>query len=185
MTAFIDLGEGSVVEVAPKLLGSRLRTASAEGSTEVSINEVEAYGGTADPASHAYRGLNARNRSMFGPAGTLYVYRSYGVHWCANVSTGTEGRGEAVLLRGGVPRAGRDLIERRRGRRDHLADGPGKLTQALGITGADDGLDLFAGLRVELLPGEALGEIVATARVGITKATRRKWRFVLMADHPD
>lgn len=173
-----DLFAGPLLEVAPSLLGIRLRTENASQVTEVTLVEVEAYGGTEDPASHAYRGLTGRNRSMFGPPGTLYVYRAYGVHWCANVATGPEGFGQAVLLRGGLPTLGVDLMRTRRGREDHLCDGPGKLTQALGISGEDDGIDLLAGGRVQLLPEELNGTVSRTPRVGISVAKDRLWRFV-------
>ncbi|MFQ5968128.1 MAG: DNA-3-methyladenine glycosylase [Acidimicrobiia bacterium] len=168
-----------LLQVAPALLGMRLRTEQQAGVTEIELVEVEAYGGVDDPASHAYRGPKTRNASMFRPAGTLYVYRSHGVHWCANVATGPEGVGQAVLLRGGVPAAGLDLMRARRGRDDHLSDGPGKLTQALGITGKDDGIDLLARGRVQLLPGQTQAEITTTPRVGISVAKERPWRFVL------
>ncbi len=148
--------------------------------TEVVLTEVEAYGGPDDQASHASNGQTRRNRSMFGPAGTLYVYRSYGVHWCANVVTGPVGTGEAVLLRAGRPIDGEEVIRQRRGRSDHLCDGPGKLCQALGITGVHDGTSLEDG-PVRLIPAqETPGTVVATPRVGITKATDRLWRFVLV-----
>lgn len=169
-----------VVEAARGLLGMRLRSEAGGEVTEVLLTEVEAYGGDGDPASHAYRGPGRRNASMFRPAGTLYVYRSYGIHWCTNVVTGPEGRGEAVLLRAGVPVAGEEVMARRRGRVDHLADGPGKLTQALGITGDLDGSDVFSG-PVRLLPGREVGEeeITTGPRVGISRATDRPWRFLL------
>ena len=169
---------GPVLEVAPKLLGMYLVTESEAGRAAVMLTEVEAYAGNHDPASHAYRGPTERNRSMFGAPGTLYVYRSYGIHWCANVATGPEGTGQAVLLRGGVTTAGKDLVLKRRGRRDHLTDGPGKLTQALGITGEDDGTDLLAGRRVQLIPGEELVDFKTTPRIGISVAKDRPWRFV-------
>ncbi len=165
---------------ARALLGMRLRTQGPEGETEVLLTEVEAYGGRDDPASHAFRGETARNRSMFGQAGTLYVYRSYGVHWCANIVTGPVGHGSAVLLRGGIPTKGEGIMRRRRGRHDHLADGPGKLTQALGIDQGHDGCSVRDG-PVRLLTGEpAVGTVLATPRVGISKETNRPWRFVLV-----
>jgi DNA-3-methyladenine glycosylase len=152
------------------------------GRTAVKITEVEAYGGTDDAASHADRGRTPGNGSMFGPAGTLYVYRSYGIHWCANLATGPEGVGQAVLWRGGVILDGHDLIEQRRGRCDHLTDGPGKLTQALGITGDHDVSYVSTGaVRMELNPPVPDSLITATPRIGITKETARRWRFMLIA----
>jgi DNA-3-methyladenine glycosylase len=169
-----------VVEAARLLLGRRLRTEVGGTPAEVILTEVEAYGGADDPASHAYGGLRRRNAAMFGRPGTLYVYRSYGIHWCANVVTGPEGEGAAVLLRGGMPVAGLEVMAARRGRADHLADGPGKLAAALGIGGEHDGLDLLGDGPVRLEAGPAaVGEIRAARRVGITRAVERPWRFVL------
>ncbi len=170
---------GDVLDVAPALLGMRLRTEFGGVITEVVLNEVEAYAGERDPASHAYRGRTARNAAMFGPAGTLYVYRSYGIHWCMNVVTGVEGVPHAVLLRGGIPIRGREEMVRRRGREDHLADGPGKLSQALGVSGEHDGGSVLNGA-VRLLLGVSVPpeEVRATPRVGISKAQKRLWRFV-------
>jgi DNA-3-methyladenine glycosylase len=122
---------------------------------------------------------------MFGPAGTLYVYRSYGLHWCMNVVTGEAGVPHAVLLRGGVVLRGRDLVVARRGREHHLADGPGKLTQALAVGGDEDGTSVLDG-PVRLEPGPDridAGRILATPRVGISKATERLWRFVVASHH--
>jgi DNA-3-methyladenine glycosylase len=170
---------GHVVDVARALLGCRLVTGFNTRPTEIVIGEVEAYGGADDPASHAYRGRTVRNDSMFRVAGTLYVYRSYGVHWCANIVVGTRGEPSAVLLRGGIPVAGIEMMETRRGRSDHLADGPGKLCSALGITGDHDGTSVLDGpVRMVLgaLPEKAT--IDAGPRVGITTATARPWRFI-------
>ncbi len=172
--------EGPVEDIAPALLGLRLRSELPPGPTEVVITEVEAYAGERDPASHAFRGQTARNGSMFGARGTLYVYRSYGVHWCMNIVTGEEGDPSAVLLRGGRAEVGADIMARRRGRNDHLADGPGKLTQALGVTGEQDGSSVFGG-PVQLLDHrKPTGHIIATPRVGISKAVAWPWRFVLV-----
>jgi len=175
---------GDVVASAPRLLGWRLRTEFDGQATEVFLTEVEAYAGERDPASHAYRGRTERNRSMFGPLGTLYVYRSYGIHWCMNLVVREEGVAHAILLRGGTPTEGRVVMERRRGRHDHLADGPGKLAQALGVTGKHDGTSLIDG-PVLLIPGALpVGSTVAaTPRIGITKAMEHHWRFV--AEVPD
>ncbi|MEA2023037.1 MAG: DNA-3-methyladenine glycosylase [Actinomycetota bacterium] len=174
-----DVLAGDVLSVARGLLGCRLVTDLNGTATEVAIDDVEAYGGADDPASHAYRGRTKRNDSMFREPGTLYVYRSYGVHWCANIVTGLEGEPSAVLLRGGVPVAGIDTMKSRRGRADHLTDGPGKLCSALGITGEHDGTSLIDGpvrLVSDGLPHTAM--IDAGPRIGITKATDRPWRFV-------
>ncbi|HEX9977498.1 MAG TPA: DNA-3-methyladenine glycosylase [Acidimicrobiia bacterium] len=169
---------GPVVAAARGLLGRLLVSEIGAVRTAVILTEVEAYGGGDDPASHAHGGPTPRNQAMFGPPGTLYVYRSYGVHWCANVVCGPAGIASAVLLRGGLVAEGAAAIRRRRGRTDHLCDGPGKLTQALGITGALDGSSLLAGLvRVEGAP--IPGRVRSTPRVGITRAAGRRWRFFL------
>ncbi|MEA3502510.1 MAG: DNA-3-methyladenine glycosylase [Actinomycetota bacterium] len=177
--AMRELLSGDVVDVAPSLLGWHLATEFDNQPTEIVIREVEAYGGGDDPASHAFRGRTVRNDSMFRESGTLYVYRSYGVHWCANVVTGPKGDASAVLLRGGSPHIGAGVMERRRGRSDHLTDGPGKVCAALGITGEHDGTSLIDG-PVRLVRG-VLPEattIVSGPRVGITTAIDRPWRFV-------
>jgi DNA-3-methyladenine glycosylase len=178
-TPLETLLEGSVVDVARALLGRRLRSDIGGERCEVVLTEVEAYGGADDPASHAYRGETVRNRHMFGPAGRLYVYRSFGVHWCMNVVAGPEGIARAVLLRGGMPVEGVEVMARRRGRSDHLADGPGKLCRALGVTDEHDGISLFEGPVFLLGDAAESGTVIATPRVGITKAVRRPWRFVL------
>lgn len=116
---------------------------------------------------------------MYGPPGTVYVYRSYGVHWCMNVAVGVVGDPAAVLLRAGTVVYGLDVVIERRKRRDHLTDGPGKLCQALGVEGSLSGTSVGATIR--LAPGSSLdGErIESTPRIGITKAVDRPWRFVL------
>ena len=177
MTA-LDLS-GPVDVVARRILGHRLVTHIGD-RTVVLIEEVEAYGGADDPASHAYRGPTARNNSMFGPPGTLYVYRSYGIHWCANVVTGSSGYGQAVLIRGGRVVEGLETVVRRRGRSDHLADGPGKLAQALGIAGQLNGTSVLTGpvsLEAGTVPAPA--SVRATPRIGITRGVDRPWRFVV------
>jgi DNA-3-methyladenine glycosylase len=171
------LGRTSL-EAAPLLLGRRLTTRIGGVSTAIALTEVEAYMGEEDPASHAHRGRTPRNGSMFGPPGTLYVYRSYGIHWCMNVTCGPAGVAMAVLLRGGVILEGRDQITRRRGRADHLTDGPGKLCQALGVTGAHDGISVTGG-PVTLGEPALVGRVTTGPRIGISKATSRPWRFVL------
>jgi DNA-3-methyladenine glycosylase len=167
------------LDAARRLLGAVL-TSTFEGvATSARITEVEAYGGEDDPASHAFGGPSARNRSMFGRAGLLYVYRSYGIHACANVVVGREGLAAAVLLRAGDLVEGSDLARRRRGRRDHLADGPGKLCEALGIDTEHDGLDLLDPTSpVRLRPGRPPTRIEATPRIGISRAVDVPWRLV-------
>ncbi|HLV05057.1 DNA-3-methyladenine glycosylase [uncultured Georgenia sp.] len=147
---------GSSLEVAPRLLGAHLTVRDDEGVVTVRLTEVEAYDGAGDPGSHAYRGRTPRTEVMFGPPGRLYVYFTYGMHWCANVVCGVEGAASAVLLRGGEVVEGLELARSRRpaARRDvDLARGPARLAQALGLTGADNGLVLGAG-RGELHPPE-------------------------------
>jgi DNA-3-methyladenine glycosylase len=141
--------------------------------------ETEAYAPD-DPASHAYGGQTARNASMFGPPGRLYVYRSYGIHWCANAVCADPGVGAAVLLRALEPTTGLDAMKARRGVDDVslLAAGPGRLTQALGISAAHDGLDLGEAPFTLLPPNGEIG-VVASPRVGITRAAEHPWRFSL------
>ena len=179
MEAFGALLAGDVVEVARRLLGCRVATRFEGELTQVMLTEVEAYAGERDPASHAFRGETPRNRSMFGPPGTLYVYRSYGIHWCMNLVVAETGVAHAILLRGGLPTAGGEVMERRRGRSAHLTDGPGKLCQALGVTGDNDGSSFIDG-PVRLDPGELPPgwHVASTPRVGISVAKEHEWRFV-------
>ena len=143
------------------------------------LNEVEAYDGANDPASHAYRGKTERTAPMFGPPGTVYVYRSYGIHWCANIVVGPKGQAAAVLLRGGDLVAGREIAELRRGRTNDLTNGPGKLCEALAITGDDSGTLLGEGILLEPRPSPAGTRVRSSPRIGISKATDRPWRFTL------
>lgn len=163
----------AVLDVARELLGATLRVRRADGAVTVRLTEVEAYGGTDDPGSHAYRGRTARNAVMFGPPGHLYVYRHLGLHHCANVVTGPAGRASAVLLRAGEVVDGVEVARARRlargvVRRDvDLARGPARLAVALGLTVADDGLDLL-GDDVDLRLAAARPEAVAHGgRVGV------------------
>lgn len=168
--------ERGPVEVARDLVG-RLLVREVGGARLVGrIVEAEAYGRD-DPASHAFQGPTRRNRSMFGEAGHAYVYVSHGIHHCLNVVTLP---GSAVLLRALEPRAGLAEMARRRGRSDPglLCAGPGRLTQALGITLALDGHDLTAGRELWVADGEPARRVVATPRVGVTRAAGRRWRFV-------
>lgn len=164
-------------EVAPRLVGWRFETRFDGVTTAVILTEVEAYD-QSDAASHSFRGPTARTEAMFGPPGFLYVYRSYGLHWCVNIVTGTEGHGAAILLRAGSPVEGKEAMVERRGRGTNLADGPGKLTQALGITGTHNQLKLEHDGVVRLIPTGEAPTVLATPRIGITKAVDKPWRFV-------
>jgi DNA-3-methyladenine glycosylase len=169
-------------EVAPDLLGRILiRTLPSGAELAVRLVETEAYQEN-DPASHSYRGRTARTRVMFGPAGRLYVYFAYGMHFCMNVVTGRDGEGSAVLLRAGEPITGLPEMRRRRGVEDPrvLCSGPGRLCQALGVDRADDGVDLVRAASIRLFEGEPVpvDRIVATTRIGIRAAVERPWRFI-------
>jgi DNA-3-methyladenine glycosylase len=165
----------SVHEVAPDLIGVTLLFAGVGGR----IVEVEAYHHS-DPAAHSFRGRTPRNAVMFGPPGFAYVYRSYGIHWCLNFVCEAEGSGSAVLIRALEPTAGLAAMRRRRGG-DNIRDlcsGPGKVCEALAVTGAHNGLALdrppFA-LRSRSAPVE----IAVGRRIGITKAAENPWRYGL------
>jgi DNA-3-methyladenine glycosylase len=169
-----DFFARSVHEVAPDLIGATLLVDGVGGR----IVELEAYD-QEDPASHGHRGRTARNAAMFGPSGHAYVYRSYGIHWCLNLVCGGEGVPEAVLIRALEPTHGVDLQQRRRGVEDvrALCSGPGKLCQALGITGEHDGLALdVPPFRLE--ERSEIPEIVTGPRIGITRATELSWRYM-------
>lgn len=167
--------ERDAATVARDLIGARLTFAGAGGR----IVETEAYERT-DPASHSFMGPTARNAVMFGPPGRVYVYRSYGIHWCLNLVTGADGHGAAVLIRAIEPLDGLDAMAARRGLDDPrlLASGPGRLCQALGITIAENGLDV-----AEPPFGLALSDetvLIRTGpRIGISRAIERPWRFGL------
>ncbi len=167
------------LDVAPALLNKLLVVGDRVGR----IVEVEAYRGSDDPASHAHRGPTPRTEVMFGPAGHLYVYFSYGMHWCANVVTGEAGTAAAVLLRAVEPVAGLDAMRAARpaARRDvDLTNGPAKLCQAMGIDGVLDGIDVTvpSAQVVFLDDGTPSPEQPTTGpRVGISAAVEHPWRF--------
>ncbi len=172
----------SALEVAPDLLGCDLVCDAPTGSVRVRLVEVEAYLGSQDPGSHAFRGPTRRNATMFGPAGHLYVYFTYGMHWCINVVCATEGVAEAVLLRAAVVVEGIEHAQVRRpasSARD-LARGPARLSRALGIDGSWDGADLLAG-PVRILASEPpTGAVESGPRVGVAgPGGVTPWRFWL------
>jgi DNA-3-methyladenine glycosylase len=171
---FAELVAGSVHDAAPGLIGWTLLVEGVGGR----IVEVEAYEET-DAASHSFGGPRGRNIVMFGAPGHLYVYRSYGVHWCANVVCAPPGHGAAALLRALEPTHGLDAMRARRGTSDDrlVCSGPGRLTQALGLTGAENGADLSAPPFL-LVPPERPPTVVRTPRIGITRATDLEWRYV-------
>ena len=171
-----DLLEGPVLDAAPRLLGAMFT----HGGVTVRLTEVEAYDGAHDPGSHAHKGRTDRNAVMFGPPGHLYVYFTYGMHHCCNVSCGPEGEASAILLRAGDVVDGIETArERRAGSTDRdLARGPGRLCKAMGIDRGDNGLDLRQALRL----GPPLRDISTGPRVGLRLAANRPWRFWIPGD---
>jgi DNA-3-methyladenine glycosylase len=163
----------SVHDVAPELIGATLLVDGAGGP----IVEVEAYDHE-DPAAHGYRGLTARNASMFGPPGHAYVYRSYGIHWCLNLVCEEEGSAAAVLVRALEPTHGLEQMQARRGRDEPrlLCAGPGRVCEALGVTRAHDGLPLDHA-PFELRAPRTPSQVVAAPRIGISVAAERPWRY--------
>jgi DNA-3-methyladenine glycosylase len=172
------------VSVARGLLGALLVTRFRGARTAGRIVEVEAYLGADDPASHAFRyRRHAQNESLYLEPGTWYVYRSYGMHWCANLVAGPPGQGAAVLLRAIEPVEGLDTMKRRRGLDDvaRLGAGPGRLCEALGITRTRlDGRQMTESA-ARIVAGPSLGPeaIASTVRIGISKAAEWPLRFVL------
>jgi DNA-3-methyladenine glycosylase len=168
--------------VAPELLGRVLVRRLPDGAElRARIVEVEAYEPN-DPASHSFRGPTARNASMFGAAGHLYVYLVYGLHHCLNVVTGPPGYGSAVLLRAAQPLAGSESMAANRGtvRADRLCSGPARLAQALGVERSFDGLDLLRSDRLRLDAGRRvpMDRIAVTRRIGVSTGVDTPWRFV-------
>jgi DNA-3-methyladenine glycosylase len=167
--------------VAPRLLGSLLKRQIGGREIICRIVETEAYD-QSDAASHSYQGVTPRTEVMFGEAGRLYVYFTYGMHYCCNVVTGPAGHGSAILIRAVEPVNGAEVLARNRPGQQgvQLTNGPAKLCQALGITTAMNGHNLRAApLVLELAEPIAQSDIVQTTRVGITKAIDQPWRFYL------
>ena len=171
-------------DVAPELLNKVI----VRGRRVGRIVEVEAYCGGEDPGSHAYRGRTVRNATMFGPPGGLYVYFTYGMHWCANAVCGDEGEGVAVLLRAVAPVAGVDEMwaSRPAARRDaDLCSGPAKLCQAFGLDRAFDGADLVTADRGVMIADDGIGpppQPGNSVRVGLTAGVEHPWRWYVRGD---
>jgi DNA-3-methyladenine glycosylase len=165
-------------QVAVDLLGCMLVHETAAGAASGVIVETEAYK-PEDPACHAYKGPTMRNRTIFGRSGLAYVYLSYGVHKLLNVVCEGEGVGSAVLIRALRPLEGVELMRRRRKRRDLLCNGPGRLTQALGVELSQDGEDLTDGALYISWGDTPEGEILATTRIGISRGTELPWRYLV------
>ena len=170
--------------VAPELLNKLL----VRGGRSGRIVEVEAYCGGEDPGSHAYRGLTQRNATMFGPPGHLYVYFTYGMHWCANAVTGGEGQGVAVLIRALAPVDGIEEMRvlRPKAHRDRdLCRGPARLCQALGISGQDDGADLVKADRGITVVDDGVAPPAypgVGVRIGLTAGAELPWRYYVAGD---
>lgn len=166
--------------MAPELLNKVLLSSDGRSGR---IVEVEAYCGAVDAAAHTFRGKTRRNATMFGPAGHMYVYFTYGMHWCCNAVCADEGDGSGVLLRALEPMTGLEQMRtaRPRARRDRdLCSGPGRLTQAMGITGAQDGIDLVSARDGFTIVDDGVSPPSHPAvgeRVGITRAKERLWRW--------
>jgi DNA-3-methyladenine glycosylase len=171
------------LRLAPRLLGAVLVSDVGGSEVAVRLTEVEAYEGTDDPASHAFRGPTPRTDVMFGPAGFLYCYFTYGMHWCANIVCASEGRASAVLLRAGEIVRGADTAFARRPaarRARDLARGPARLASCLALDAATNRLDLcdpLSPVRLESMPARRVPSVVAGPRVGIAVAAERPWRF--------
>ncbi len=177
-----DFYARSALDVAPDLLNKVLVAPDGRAGR---IVEVEAYRGEDDPGSHGFRGPTKRNATMFGPPGHLYVYFTYGMHWCANVVAETDGVAAAVLLRALTPLEGLEAMYAGRGpaarTESDLCSGPAKLTQALGIDGALDGADLVSGDRgVTIVDDDQPPPTPAvTTRIGLTRGAELPWRFYI------
>lgn len=167
-------------EVGPQLLNKVLAGADGRAGR---IVEVEAYVGAIDPAAHTFRGKTKRNAVMFGPAGHMYVYFTYGMHWCCNTVCGDEGEGNGVLIRALEPIAGLELMRAARPkiRRDReLCSGPARLTQALGITGEQNGIDLVRARDGYTVVDDGMPppeNVPGSARIGIREGTDLLWRW--------
>ena len=172
-------------EVAADLLNKVLISSDGRSGR---IVEAEAYCGSIDPAAHTYRGKTARNATMFGPPGMMYVYFTYGMHWCCNTVCGEIDEGIGVLLRALAPLSGLEVMRaaRPKARRDRdLCSGPARLAQAMGISGEQDGIDLVAGTGGYCIVDDGTApppDPVVTTRVGVSRAAEETWRWYVRGD---
>lgn len=178
MSKLEDVLVKGAVSAAREFIGWRLYVVEEGAKIGGTIIETEAYT-QEDAASHSYRGRTPRTEIMFGPAGYVYVYFSYGMHWCMNIVTGHKGHGEAVLIRAIVPEEGLEIMRKRRNNRSdtELTNGPAKICQALNVAGTDSGARL-GDSRFLLLPPRQQYTVGETERIGISKDTHRLWRFI-------
>ena len=175
------------LEAAPQLLGVLISRRLPQGLLSLRIVETEAYHQN-DPASHSFRGMTARTAPMFEAGGTIYVYFTYGIHYCLNIVTGQKGAGEAVLIRAAEPLAGLEIIRKNRNTNDiyKLANGPAKLTQALGIKDTKLSGKKLNKLSIFLSAPEnpiIAVDVVVARRIGISEAAQQPWRFYIK-DNP-
>jgi len=178
--SFELLGVMSAEQAARRLLGCELKREVDGQTVQVRIVETEAYDET-DAASHSYKGRTQRTDVMFGPAGHLYVYFTYGMHYCCNIVVGERGYGAAVLIRAVEPIKGEELLSRRRGGKTgvELTNGPAKTCQALGITKELNGHDLRQAPLILYMKPALKTSVVQTTRVGISQAKEMPWRFYI------
>jgi len=171
-------------EVAQDLLGCLLVRRAGRRTLSGKIVEVEAYRGSDDPASHSYRGATKRSSIMFGEAGHVYVFFSYGFHWCLNFTTEKEGQPGAVLIRALEPVEGIEQMAKNRGVSEvgRLTNGPGKLTEAFAIDGSLNGEDVVKSTRLYLLSRERAVRVGTSARIGISKGRELPWRYFIEAN---
>ncbi len=175
--------ERNTVQVGRDLLGNVVVRRLGDSLVVGQIVETEAYGGRDDPGSHAYRGITQRNHLMFERAGFAYIYLAYGVNWCLNVTAEPAGTPGAVLIRALQPLSGEELMKKHRNGKEGttLTNGPGKLTQALRITGKLNGIDLTSkgDLYIGGLPQKGTISTIASERIGLSRGGRLPWRFYL------
>ncbi len=170
--------------VARELLGAILVRVLDGTTLSGRIVETEAYRGSDDPASHAYRGMTKRTEVMFGEPGKAYVYFTYGNHYCLNVTSERKGEAGATLIRALAPLEGLEEMQRRRGVENvrDVANGPGKLTKAMGIDGSLNGEDLVTSKRLYLVRGERPSSVGVSTRIGLSVAKATEWRFFVDGD---